>query len=394
MRGKRVTGRFFLFLLALAVIAFLIIRSRMPSPVRETVIRTANASQRQTVQCVIIRDEPVQLWDATARVEYMALENSLVAQGDTVANIYTTGYSETLLDRLEATRSDIQKKHKEILNNIVDPDLNRYDTIVNNMAMEFKDLVTHKTRGNLQAVSSQLETAMVRRQDYLRQNKREDNDLTNLYATENARMASIQSWRKACSAEREGVISFYLDGYENDLTVAGLDGLTISDVRTVLDGGSLAATAQTRANGVYRIVDQDKWYVAVLADGSTWTPVVGQDNYYMQFSGYEDLSYTASVHSVLKENGTTLAIFEINDPIGALIYERSGGAQFSITLENKLAVDAAALASQGGQTGVWKYDVPGGTFVPVEVLSSDGSTAIIQPLVNGALRLGDRVLIK
>ena len=393
MRRKRVTGRFYLFLLVLLVIAFLILRPLLFSRSKQTVIMMANASQRQTVDCIIIRDEALTASDSTARVEYIAAENSLVAESDNVANLYTTGYSESLLDNLETTRSNIQSYHKELLANIVDADLNRLDTVVDMMALEFKNLITRQTTGNLKTVTNQLETAMVNRQEYLRQNKRGDNKLTKLYEEENARLSNIQSWRKVSRASRAGVVSFYIDGYENDLTVQSLNSLTIQQVRTVLGGGALANTRQTLKNGIYRLVDQDTWYVAVLAEGSAWTPVVGQDNYYMQLVGFDDLSFTASVASVQKENGVTLAVFEIHDPMGPLIYKRSGKAQFSITLTG-LSVRTDALYNENGQMGVWVYDVPGGTFVPVEVLSTDGSIAMIQPLVDGALQLGQTLLIK
>lgn len=393
MRRKRVTGRFYLFLLALLVIAFLILRPTLFPGSRETVIMMANAAQRQTVDCVLIRDEAVTESDSTARVEYIASENSLVAKGDNVANLYATGYSEGLLNNLENTRKKIQDYHKQLLANIVDADLNRLDSVVNYMALEFKNLITRQITGNLKTVTSQLETAMVNRQEYLRQNKRGDSKLTKLYDEENARLTSIQSWRKVSTAERDGVVSFYIDGYESDLTPANLNGLSIADVRTVLAGNNLANTRQTRANGIYRIVDQNRWYVAVLANGNTWTPVVGQDNYYMQLEGYDDLTFTASVYSVQKENDTTLAVFEIHDPVGPLIYRRMGKAQFSITLTG-LSVRTEALYNENGQMGVWVYDVPGGTFVPVEVLSTDGNIAMIQPLTDGALQLGQTVLIK
>ena len=393
MRRKRVAGRFYLFLLALLVVAFLIIRPLLVTRSKETVIMMANAAQRQTVDCVIIRDETVVTSESTARVEYIAAEDSLVSVGDNIANLYTTGYSEGLLNNLETTRKKIQDYHKQLLANIVDADLSRLDTVVNMMAIELKNLITRQTTGNLKTVTSQLETAMVNRQDYLRQNKRGDNKLTKLYDEENARLSSIQSWRKVSTAEQEGVVSFYIDGYEGDLSPAGLNTLSIADVRTVLGGGNLENTRQIRNNGIYRIVDQDDWYVAVLANSASWTPVVGQDNYYMQLDGFDDLIYTASVYSVQKEGDTTLAVFQIRDPIGPLIYRRSGKAQFNIELTG-LSVRVEALYNQNGQMGVWVYDVPGGTFVPVEVLSTDGSIAMIQPLVDGALQLGQTVLIK
>lgn len=393
MRRKRVTGRFFVFLLALLVIAFLILRPRLFPGSKETVIMMANADQRQMVDCVIIRDESVTLSESTARVEYIAPENSLVAADTTVANLYATGYSESLLNNLETTRKKIQDYHKQLLANIVDSQLQELDQRVNRKAIEFKNLITRQTIGNLKTVASQLETEMVRRQDYLRQNKRGDSKLTKLYDEENARLSSIQSWRTVSNADRDGVVSFYIDGYESDLTPDALKTLSIAQVRSVLAGERLENTRQTLNNGIYRIVNQNRWYVAVLYNGNTWTPMVGQNNYYIQMEGFEDLSYTASVYSVQKENDSTLAVFEVRDPIGPLIYRRTGRAQFSITLTG-LSVRVEALYNENGQMGVWLYDVPGGTFVPVEVLSTDGNIAMIQPMVEGALQLGQTVLIK
>ena len=393
MRRKRVTGRFFVFLLALLVIAFLILRPRLFPGSKETVIMMANADQRQTVDCVIIRDESVTLAESTARVEYISPENSLVTADTTVANLYATGYSESLLNSLETTRKKIQDYHKQLLANIVDSQLQELDQRVNRKAIEFKNLITRQTIGNLKTVASQLETEMVRRQEYLRQNKRGDSKLTKLYDEENTRLSSIQSWRTVSNADRDGVVSFYIDGYENDLTPDALKTLSIAQVRSVLAGERLENTRQTLNNGIYRIVNQNRWYVAVLYNGNTWTPMMGQDNYFIQMEGFDDLSYSASVYSVQKENDSTLAVFEVRDPIGPLIYRRTGKAQFSITLTG-LSVRVEALYNENGQMGVWVYDVPGGTFVPVEVLSTDGTIAMIQPMVEGALQLGQTVLIK
>ena len=393
MRRRRVTGRFFIFLAILLVAGLLFLRQFVFRGVRVSQVMMANASQEQRVDCVLIRDEHVMQSESAARVEYIAPEDSLVSAGDVVANVYATGYSEGLLNNLETTRSNIQAYHKQLLSNIVDADLNRLDKVVDMMALEFKNLITHQTVGDLASVTAQLETAMVKRQEYLRQNKRADNKLTKLYEEENARMTSIQSWRKVAAADRDGLVSFYLDGYEGDLSPQTINALTIQDVRNVLGGVSLAATQDIREKGICRIVDQDNWYVAVLIEGNGWTPMVGQDNYYMMMEGFDDLSYTAAVTSVQKENGVTLAVFQISDPIGPLIYKRTGRARFSITLQG-LAVRTEALYNEAGQMGVWVYDVPGGTFVPVEVLSTNGSLSMIQPLVDGALQLGQTILIK
>ena len=391
-KRRRVTGRFYIFLAILLAIAFLIIRPYLNFGDGTAVIMTANSSFSKTMDCVIIRDESVVSAESAARVEYIAAEDSLVNAGDQVAYVYTAGYSENLLKKLEETRVAIQEYHKTvILKDIKDTDLERLDTIVDMMAQQFKDLVNRDARGSLLTVTRQLETAMVNRQEYLRSNKRDDTKLTKLYDEENTRMTSIQSWRTIENASETGVVSFYTDGYEDDLNADTVSALSISDIKTVLAGKMLSRN-KTKTTPVYRLVNQNRWYVALITDGQSWNPVVGQP-YYVEFEGFEDLTYNASVTSVQKEGNTGVAILEIDDPIGSMIYQRTGRARLSATISG-LSIETDALYEQNGQMGVWLYDVEGGTFVPVEVLSSDGKTALIQPLVENALQLGQRVLIK
>ena len=391
-RRKRVTGRFYVFLLILLLIVFLIVRPYLNFGSKSAVIMAAQSEFTQNMNCVIIRDEAVSTSESTAHIEYAATEGTLVNAGETVAYVYSAGYSESLLQKLEETRAKIQDYHKtEILNNIKDDTLARYDTIVDMMALEFKNLVNHDSQGSLLTAARQLETAMVNRQEYLRQNKREDVKLSKLYDEETTRLNNIQSWRKVENASQSGVISFYTDGYESVLSAENIASLSAADINTVLAGERLT-TPSAKETAVYRIVNQDCWYVALVTDAKTWNPVVGQP-YTLQMEGFEDLSFTAFVTSVQKESGSILAVFQINDPIGPLIYQRTGRAKLTATISG-LSVSSKALSEENGQIGVWLIDVGGETFIPVEVLSSDGSNALIQPLVDGALGIGQAVRIK
>ena len=391
MRRKRVTGRFYIFLLAIVVIAFLIVRPHLSFGTREAIIEPGSASYSRSTDAVIIRDETVFSSGTIARVEYVAMENTLLNEGDTIAYLYSTGYSESELERLEEVRANIQAYHKTILNNIVDTDLERLDRIVDMKALELKALVTHQTSGDLLSLTRQLESAMVDRQDYMRANQREDLNLNRLYQSESTRMNSIASWRTEATAEAEGVVSFYTDGYENALTPDSLEALTPEDIRAVIAGSPLGETSSRQTN-IYRLVDQDTWYVAILTDGQSWNPVLDQE-YYLQFEGFEDLVYTARVTRVQKIDNDVLAVFLVEDPMGPMIYQRSGRVTLNSELSG-LSVLSEALADQNGQAGVWLFDVPGGTFVPVDVLSNDGSRALIQPLAEGALEVGDVLLVK
>ena len=109
--------------------------------------------------------------------------------------------------------------------------------------------------------------------------------------------------------------------------------------------------------------------------------------------GFEDLLYTGTVKSVQKMGDSVMAQLDITDPIGPLMYQRSGKAAIGANLSG-LRVPTKAIIKQNGQTGVLLYDVPGGTFIPVEVLSEDKNETLIMPLVEGVISGGSRVLIK
>ena len=392
-RRRRVTGRFFLFLaIPLVIILFLLIRPHLNFGVREDVIFTSTASYEEQRECVFIRDEAVTQSNSTVSVKYVARELTEVSEGEIIANLYTTGYTESLLTRLEKTRQNIQSYHKTLLGSIVDSTLDRLDTIIDMTAVDFKNLANQATRANLLTVVEQLETAMVNRQEYLRQNKRDDTKLTHLYEEENARLGSIQSWQQVSKAPRGGVVSFYLDGYETDLTPAAIDSLSPANIRAVLDGSMLPGSDSINRYGIYRIVDQDTWYVAIAAPAASWSPAVGE-TYYMTFEGFEDLSFTALTTSVQNSDGTVLGVFEIDSAMGPLIYQRTGRVTLSRSLSS-LAVRDRALYNQEGQLGVWVYDIPGGTFVPVEILYQEGGISYIRPLADGALQAGMHILLK
>ena len=389
MSKKRITGRFYVFVIAIAVIAFLLIRAVLPMGVAEAVIMLATATDQQYLDAVIVRDETVVSYAGVTRIAYVAAEGSLVEEGDEIAYIYSAGYSEREMERLESTRQEIQEYHKELLSNIVDAQLETLDEEVLTRALDLKALVSGQSRGNLLNLTRQLESAMLTRQEYLRQNKREDLRLNQLYEEEASHLNAIASWRTTETAPRAGVVSFYMDGYEELLTVDNASMLTASDVKNIL---STPANQAQLSQAVFRVVDQNRWYLILLASGDSWNPINGQE-YSFQFEGYEDLIYNGTIVGIQQSGGEVAALLEVTDPIDALIYRRSGKVIIGTNLSG-LSVPNAALVVEAGQTGVRLTDIPGGTFVPVEVLSRGESNTLIKPVVEGALAAGQRVLLK
>lgn len=130
---------------------------------------------------------------------------------------------------------------------------------------------------------------MSQRQEYLRQTQRQDYKLNDLYDQETKRVAALDAWRQSVTAPRDGLVSFYLDGYESDLRVDTLESLTAEQIHAVLQGRALTGSeAVSRLNtGIFRVVSTDKWYIVLLSNDATWNPTNNQ-SYTFQLEGYPD----------------------------------------------------------------------------------------------------------
>ncbi|MBQ4620515.1 MAG: hypothetical protein IJB25_11660 [Clostridia bacterium] len=391
--GKlRVTGRFYVFLtLVMAIILFLF-RDSLFGSGEIAVVYEATASDIRSVDAVIVRDEEIISSKQVSRLEYIAQEGTLVASGDPVMYVYSLEYSEKLIRELNNVRKNIQTYHNILLGNEIDSTLEVYDLTVKQKALDLKNLIRRKTSGNFLSLVSQLEAAMDERRAYMSATMRSDTKLIKYYDEEKQKVSAIDAWRNTMLAREEGVVSFYLDGYENDLTLEKMPEFTIEKMRKVLMGEKLSETGLRDEVNVARIVNQNNWSLIVLADDGKWNPVNGQ-TYSFQMMGFEDLLYTGTVKSVQKMGDSVMAQLDITDPIGPLMYQRSGKAAIGANLSG-LRVPTKAIIKQNGQTGVLLYDVPGGTFIPVEVLSEDKNETLIMPLVEGVISGGSRVLIK
>ena len=387
----RVTGRFYLVL----VLFVFLFRDSLFATSEVTVAIYGTASDVRTVQCVIVRDETaVNRGTQVDMIEYAKEECSSVSQGEVVCYVYTSAYASKLKNDLDDTRKKVQAYHKIVLGNELDSTLNELNLTVQQRALELKALIRGDARGNLLSAVDSLETSMEDRRAYMRSSQMSDGNLVKYYDSETQNINAISSWQTPKTAPAGGLVSFYTDGYEADLNGETVGDLEISDIRAVLAGQHLSEEAHSKKDeSIFRIIDQTHWYVVLMSSDTNWNPTL-DTKYSFTVNGYDELTYEGTVIRVPKEGTTVMAVLEVNQPIGPLVYLRSGNASIGADMSGYI-VSKKAIDTQSGQRGVWKYDVPGGTFVAVEVLADRGDgTVLIMPLTDGVLTSGDQLLIK
>lgn len=395
MRRIRVTGRFYVFLAMLAVGLFFIIREFIPFDASEAVVSTGTDSYSMTMDAVIVRDESVTSYEGSnGRVIYLAQEGAEVEQGEDIVELYTAAYAVEAFNELDKVRQNIRVYQQTILGNIIDTNLERLESNVQAQALELKRLVANKSVGSLTNVEKMLEQTMQERQNYLNSNRRDDRKLTTLYGQEASKQNAISSWKSIKKADKAGVVSFYLDGYETQLTPGNLQDITSADIKNVLQKKPLAAqTANARLRqNIFKVVSTDKWYVLLYTSNTGWNPIKGQ-TFQMQMEGVNGFAFVGSVESLQKGSDGVLARVEVQTPLGPMLNRRSGKVNIGVNLTG-FTVAVNAIATKDGETGVYVTSPAGVVFVPVVVLSSDSRYALIEPTVEGTLEKGSRVVLQ
>lgn len=390
----RVTGRFYLFLAMVAIGLFFIAREFFAFGTSEAIVTVGSTTYSSETDAVVIRDESVAYYEGSGRVVYVADEGEHVVTGQEIAEVYTAKYSETELANLERVRKDIRAYHRIIISNIInDNNLDRLEDNVFAQALELKRLISANTIGNLLNVEKALQQTMVERQDYLRANQRQDPKLNKLYDSEITSKQALESWRTVKKADKDGVVTFYLDGYESLLTLADMPDLSIEDIKSVIAKRPLPEKpgARLRKN-IYKIVSTETWYVLLFSNDKAWNPVRGQ-TYQMQMKGVNGFAFVGIVNEIQKTTDGTLAQVQIDADIGPMINHRSGKIDIGVNLSG-FAVPPNAIANEDGQLGVWLSDQSGGGFVPVQVLYQDDRYALVEPLEEGALQRGWRLKLQ
>ena len=394
MSRRRPTARFFILLMLVFGVAayFIVGRVQQPRAHYEMVV-AGSASDTRFAQAVIMRNETVASMEGNSTMLFVAEEGQYLNAGDEIAYIYSAGYSTKEMQKLESIRQDIRAYHTTILSNIVDAELDRLDSNVQYLAHQMKSLVTRRTTGSLINLEIQLTQSMEERQEYLRQNRREDTKLNSLYEDESKRESSISSWRKVETAPSSGVVSFYLDGYEQYLSPDNIVNIDIDGIKSVLAGKPADLSAESRlVTNIYRLVQTDKWYILLLSSDANFNPVTGQ-NFWLQMEGFDDVIYQTAVESIEKSGSDTVVVLSCTDPIGPLINQRSGNAAVSAEL-NGLYVPVDAIMTENNLTGVTVYDGANGSFVPVQVIRREGGSVLVAPVAEGTLVHGNYVLVK
>lgn len=348
-------------------------------------------SSTHPAEAVIIRAEHMFDAENTANLTYFADEGVLVERGTQIAQVYAPGYSQTEITKLNKTQGDIKKQLLSLLSeSYADSQLQRLDAAIESVTRQIRAVVQMRAAGNMLNLKRQLERAMSDKQNYLRQKYPNDSRLEKLYSDEKAQRKRIESWTVPYIADRQGIVSYYTDGYEKALTTDSAPNMTAADIRSVLARTPPEITAAERAlSPVCRLVEPRGFYITLISQDKNWHPADGSVCK-VSAAVLGDTVFDATVLSSARSGGDLVVRMYVDADVRPVLDIRQATVAVGEPPVYGIRIPVNALYTQDGQMGV-VADVNGGVFVPSAVLARDTQWAIIRPDQEGALYEGMRV---
>ena len=335
---------------------------------------------------VIARNEKLYETENKTRVDFIANEGSRVARSSVICKVYSSGYNQTEINRLQTYREEIQDYHvDQVFSTYVDAALDANNDEISSLSQQVRTLVQGRGVGSLSNLETQLQSSLNVRKNYLRQKYPDDQTLSGLYKVENDQLKKIESWTTTYTANEDCIVSFYTDGYENMINVNTYSALTPSDVRSVIRGVAPQQTTavQRGSDPIFRTVVEDEWYALFLCTDRDWNPVVGEQ-YQMQLTGFDNYVLPAQVESFTRIGGDLLLRMRIRSSVELVLNIRTCGATVGDFVSG-VYVPIRALYTLDNMIGVVVLEGGLQTFVPVTVISyPDEATAFVRPTLSGS----------
>ena len=373
---RRPRLKFFMILGAvLAVVAVLLVILLREPPTGA--VEMSKIEYEANFDMLVVRDEVVYEAKNYGRTDFVAEEGAHVDVGDLILEVYERGYNdETLSELLELEKTILDYEIEVSRAGIIDPELNEINGRIDAKVKDIQQAASDKRPDKILGLGRELETLLEERMTYEKSVVVSDETLREYYAQEQALLELIAGWQIDLRANEAGIVSFYFDGCESLMTKTNIGSFTKAVLEEVSEGKTVETAGEDTAYApLYRVVDENEWYVVMLSDKKIPEMFLG-NIFTIVFDDYLETQYTGVVYDVseLEENDGFVYTILIQDNIGPLIGERRVSAKVYTVIEG-MRVPTACIRETDQVNYVETTD---GQIVPVFIIADGGDYQYIQ----------------
>lgn len=322
------------------------------------------------VTAFIVRNETVYFANKSGNIQYYVPDGDQVRKGVKILDI-TSGS--------QKDKESIYQKLTERISRF-----NGGESIFNDDIKKIKTQIAKLENDRDVAMNAgETEQAARLEQQIQRLNQKKDY----IQATDNTAKEEIVKQNKSVNgagvvpenyiSQSNGVISYYIDGYESEFTPENIALLSREKVQGLnIEVQNLVRETTLSKEPLYKVVDNKKWYAVF------W---VAPENIVKYEEGHKATinlplgQVDGTIYDILDDNGQWLVVLEFNRYYEEFAKIRKIDAEVITSDYSGLIIENESIASKDGQTGVYVKDKSGEyVFKPVKIITSDGEWSLVE----------------
>lgn len=359
--------------LAALIILFLIIYAfpNVTGALKKTeIIEYGGIQVVDQVTAYFVRDEMVYLANKTGSINYYVEEGEQVRKGVKI------------LDLALGKAGDQESSYKKIVDRIerfnggeslFSDDIKRINTQIKKIKNK-KETATAEGDKELAAKYESQITRLQKKKEYI---KATDKSAKEEILSQQSAIAGTGMVPDQYISQTNGVVSYYIDGYESEFTPENMALLTKDKVeKLTFDVQNLARKNTLTNEPLFKLVDNKEWYAVF------WVEPQNIVKYQKNKTAYLNLplgQVEGTIYDIIDDNGEWLVILKFNRYYDEFAKLRKIDTEVVTSDYKGLTIRNESITTKGGQPGVYVKDKSGQyVFKPVKIITSDGEWSLVE----------------
>ena len=341
---KQIKDAFILTFIICAIVGILyIIISLVSSPTQTFILKESTISKEESKVGYVIRDEQVlQTTNENEKIEPIKNEGERVAIGNPVFKYYNVNEEE------------ITNQINELNNQIQEALLGQTDLFPSDVkALESqieKQVETLRNENNMQAIiecKNNISDYIVKKAKIAGSLSTAGEYINNLISQRNSLEETLNNGAQYVNSNMSGVVSYRIDGLEEELSINNLDNITSDYLRSLnLTTGQIVSKSENKA----KVINNFQCYIAITFNSEEAKKAKEGAKLTIRLSGQEEVK--AEVYKIKEEGSDRLIIFKITDGVEKLINYRKISIDVIWWKYSGLIVPKSAILYENGKSYV------------------------------------------
>lgn len=266
MKRKQRVVRTLFFLIIILYFVYKLVYGLFIKPPDTEIVRFGEVSTQKEYQCLIVRDEKIVKSPSEGIIKYYVEEGEKVENGYKISEIYTSSVNEEDREKL----NDLHERIDEIEStkgSMFEVDVEKLDNEISLIVDELRNARVQEDFEKIRQLEDNLKNKIDKKRRVSGDKSFSGANLSKLQSEKELLETKIKNSILEIDSPASGIVSYYVDGYEELLTSSNLANIKYEFIKTMEPSLEKLKYDKVIYNQpVFKITDNTLWYIVIVTD--------------------------------------------------------------------------------------------------------------------------------